>query len=59
LAELIYKGGAGGVNRASASIVFDNRNKAPGKCPIGFEKFEEIVVSRTVEATGLCKVKKI
>ena len=54
LGELIYKGGTSGVSRASASLVFDNRDRK--KSPVGHEKFDEIVVSRVIEANGTCKV---
>jgi len=59
LGDLVYKGGVGGVNRAAASIIFDNRDKSPGKCPPRYEKYDEIIVSRTVESTGTCKVGRI
>ncbi|CAG7818573.1 unnamed protein product, partial [Allacma fusca] len=37
------------VNSAKVAIVFDNWDKTPGKCPIGYEYRDEIVVSRTIE----------
>jgi len=54
LNDLIFKGA--GVSRATVSIVFDNRDKTPGRTPIGYEKFDEIIVARTVEHGSLCKV---
>ena len=37
------------IKTAKASIVLDNWDKTPGKCPIGYEHCNEIVVSRTIE----------
>ena len=53
LADLIYKGC--GINRASVSITFDNSDKSPGKCPVGFEEWPEIIVSRVVDQGLVCK----
>lgn len=44
------------MKRASVSIVFDNSDKRRNKCPLGYEKYDEIVVSRTVEEASNCKV---
>ncbi len=52
---MIFKGG--NVKRASVSVVFENLDKGKGKCPLGYEKYDELIVSRTVEEGSLCKVR--
>lgn len=46
LRELIYKNGQAGVEKASVTITFDNKNEKD--CPPGFENFPQIVVRREV-----------
>lgn len=53
LAELIYKQGQAGVNKASVTIVFDNSD--PSKSPVGFETHRTITVTRQVLLGGKSK----
>jgi len=46
LQDLIYKRGQAGVNKASVTIVFDNKDTR--KSPIGFEEYAQISVTRQV-----------
>jgi structural maintenance of chromosome 2 len=46
LQDLVYKSGQAGINKASVSITFDNRDK--DQSPIGYENHEEITISRHV-----------
>ncbi|KAJ8984301.1 hypothetical protein NQ317_012271 [Molorchus minor] len=48
--DLIYKSGQAGVNKATVSITFDNRN--PAQCPPGFENIQEITVTRQIVIGG-------
>jgi structural maintenance of chromosome 2 len=52
LQELVYKQGQSGITKASVSITFDNHDKDNGKCPFGFEAFNEIIVSRQIVING-------
>ncbi|GBN90806.1 Structural maintenance of chromosomes protein 2, partial [Araneus ventricosus] len=45
LTELVYKQGRAGINKATVSITFDNRDKIAS--PVGYEHLNEIVVTRT------------
>lgn len=53
LRDLIYKMGQAGVQKASVSITFDNRD--PRNCPPSFESYEEIVVRREVNLASRSK----
>lgn len=53
LLDLIYKRGQAGVTRASVTIVFDNSDKS--KAPVGFEKMDEISVTRQIALNGTSK----
>ena len=53
LQDLIYKRGQAGVNKASVTIVFDNRDKK--KSPIGFEEYAQISVTRQIVMGGASK----
>lgn len=50
LQDLIYKSGQAGINKATVSISFDNRN--PMQCPPGFENIEEITITRQIALGG-------
>ena len=50
LQDLIYKRGQAGVNKASVTIVFDNKDTR--KSPIGFEAYAQISVTRQVLQTN-------
>ncbi|RZC38547.1 structural maintenance of chromosomes protein 2, partial [Asbolus verrucosus] len=50
LQDLIYKSGQCGINKATVSIVFDNRN--PDQCPPGFENIPEITITRQIVMGG-------
>jgi len=50
LQDLVYKKGQAGVNKATVTIIFDNSNKS--QCPIGYEKCNEISVTRQVIIGG-------
>ncbi|XP_040571825.2 LOW QUALITY PROTEIN: structural maintenance of chromosomes protein 2-like [Lepeophtheirus salmonis] len=50
LQELVYKNGQAGVTKASVSITFDNRDKS--KTPLGYESYDEIVITRSVVLGG-------
>eukprot|EP00747_Dinoflagellata_sp_TGD_P160977 gnl/TRDRNA2_/TRDRNA2_178037_c0_seq1.p1 gnl/TRDRNA2_/TRDRNA2_178037_c0~~gnl/TRDRNA2_/TRDRNA2_178037_c0_seq1.p1 ORF type:complete len:1135 (-),score=16.38 gnl/TRDRNA2_/TRDRNA2_178037_c0_seq1:130-3534(-) len=52
LQELIHKQGHTGVTKAMVSIVFDNREKEPGKSPVGLEHFNEIIITRRIIIRG-------
>jgi structural maintenance of chromosome 2 len=45
--ELVYKGGNANVSKASVTIFFDNSDKATS--PSGYEDFDKINVSRSIE----------
>lgn len=44
--ELVYKSGQAGITKASVTITFDNHDTS--KSPLGYEKYEEITVTRQV-----------
>ena len=46
--DLVYKSGNAGVQKASVTIKFDNTDK--NQSPTGYEDFDLISVSRTIEA---------
>ena len=46
LQELVYKNGQAGVTKATVSITFDNTDKK--QSPLGYEQYDEIVVTRQV-----------
>ena len=46
--DLVYKSGKAGVSKASVTMKFDNRDK--NQSPTGYEEFDLISVSRTIEA---------
>jgi len=50
LQELVYKHGQAGVTKASVSLVFDNADKAGS--PVGYEKYDEIQITRQVVIGG-------
>jgi structural maintenance of chromosome 2 len=50
LQELVYKGGQAGVSKATVTITFDNLNK--DQSPVGYESFDEIIVSRQIAIGG-------
>lgn len=51
LQELVYKGGQAGVTKATVTITFDNNDKK--QSPVGYESYDEIVVSRQVKGRHL------
>ncbi|XP_054275835.1 structural maintenance of chromosomes protein 2 [Macrosteles quadrilineatus] len=50
LQELVYKSGQAGVTKASVTITFDNRDTS--KSPLGYEKYDEITVTRQTVVAG-------
>ena len=50
LQELVYKNGQAGVTKASVSITFDNKNKK--QSPLGYDQYDEIVITRQVIIGG-------
>lgn len=46
LNELVYKNGQAGINKATVTITFDNRDSKAS--PLGYEQQKEISVTRTV-----------
>ena len=50
LQQLVYKEGQARVTKASVSLIFDNRDES--ESPIGYEDFDEIVVTRQVVIGG-------
>ncbi|KAL8582210.1 hypothetical protein ACOMHN_004129 [Nucella lapillus] len=50
LQELVYKNGQAGVTKATVSITFDNLDKK--QSPLGYEQYDEIVVTRQVVIGG-------
>nr|XP_018896092.1 PREDICTED: structural maintenance of chromosomes protein 2 [Bemisia tabaci] len=50
LQELVYKSGQAGITKASVTIVFDNRDEK--KSPLGYERYEEITVTRQTVIAG-------
>jgi structural maintenance of chromosome 2 len=53
LAELVYKQGQAGVNKASVTIVFDNEDEASS--PVGYDQCKEVNVTRQVLIGGKSK----
>eukprot|EP00667_Euglena_gracilis_P000865 EG_transcript_864 len=52
LQELIYKQGQAGVTKASVTIVFNNQDKSDGQCPIGYQQYDEITITRQIVMGG-------
>lgn len=50
LQDLVYKSGQAGISRATVTVTFDNSD--PAQCPIGYEKCNEISVTRQVVVGG-------
>ncbi|KAI9222152.1 RecF/RecN/SMC [Blastocladiella britannica] len=50
LHDLVYKRGQAGIQKATVSIVFDNRDKP--QSPVGYAHLDEIVVTRQVVVGG-------
>lgn len=48
--DLVYKSGQAGIKKASVTITFDNRNTEAS--PMGYEQYEEIVITRQVVIGG-------
>ncbi len=48
--ELVYKNGQAGITKATVSITFDNRNKK--QSPLGYDQYDEIVITRQVVIGG-------
>ena len=46
LQDLVYNKGNTGINKASVTIIFDNKDKA--NSPIGCDDYDEIIISRTI-----------
>lgn len=53
LQNLVYKEGQAGVRKASVTIVFNNKDK--DHSPFGYEKFDQITVTRQVVIGGKSK----
>ena len=51
LQELVYKQGQAGIQKATVTLVFDNRD-AEGS-PLGYEQYDEITIARQVRASRL------
>eukprot|EP01098_Paradermamoeba_levis_P016998 TRINITY_DN9495_c0_g1_i1.p1 TRINITY_DN9495_c0_g1~~TRINITY_DN9495_c0_g1_i1.p1 ORF type:complete len:584 (-),score=203.12 TRINITY_DN9495_c0_g1_i1:5-1756(-) len=50
LQELVYKQGQAGITKASVTVVFNNTD--PKQSPVGYEKYEQITVTRQVVIGG-------
>ncbi|PIO72864.1 RecF/RecN/SMC protein [Teladorsagia circumcincta] len=50
LHDLVYKQGQAGINKATVTITFDNRDKKHG--PIGYHHCDEIVIRRQIIVNG-------
>lgn len=48
--DLIYKRGQAGINKASVSIVFNNKSKADS--PVGYEQFDKVTITRQIAVDG-------
>lgn len=48
LADLVYKHGQGGIGKATVTVTFDNTDMS--NRPIGYDKYDEIIVRRQVSA---------
>ena len=44
--DLVYNKGNTGINKASVTIIFDNKDKK--NSPIGCEDYDEIIISRSI-----------
>ena len=53
LSELVYKQGQAGVNKATVTIVFNNKEEATS--PVGYEQCSEVTVTRQVLIGGKSK----
>ena len=51
LVDLVYKQGQAGVTKATVTITFYNGDK--DKSPVGFEKYDEIIVRRQVRDSSI------
>ncbi|ETN74595.1 RecF/RecN/SMC protein [Necator americanus] len=50
LHDLVYKQGQAGINKATVTITFDNRDKKHG--PIGYHQCDEITIRRQIIVNG-------
>ncbi|KAI1727452.1 SMC proteins flexible hinge domain-containing protein [Ditylenchus destructor] len=50
LSDLVYKQGQAGINRATVTITFDNTD--PKQQPVGYSKYNEIVIRRQIIING-------
>ncbi|XP_075212071.1 structural maintenance of chromosomes 2 [Lycorma delicatula] len=50
LQELVYKSGQAGITKASVTVTFDNRDR--NKSPIGYDRYEEITITRQIVVGG-------
>lgn len=50
LQELVYKSGQAGVTKATVTLVFNNTDK--DQCPLGYEKCNEISITRQIVVGG-------
>ncbi|VDN59451.1 unnamed protein product [Dracunculus medinensis] len=50
LSDLVYKQGQAGIAKATVTVTFDNTD--PSNRPVGYEKYEEIVVRRQIIING-------
>uniref|UniRef100_A0A0N5AQ25 Structural maintenance of chromosomes protein n=1 Tax=Syphacia muris TaxID=451379 RepID=A0A0N5AQ25_9BILA len=50
LVDLVYKQGQAGVTKATVTITFDNSDRE--KSPVGYEKYNEIIVRRQIIVNG-------
>lgn len=50
LQDLVYKSGQAGVKKASVTITFDNRDR--DSSPMGYEHYEEIIITRQIIIGG-------
>ncbi|NXF80379.1 SMC2 protein, partial [Sclerurus mexicanus] len=53
LQDLVYKSGQAGITKAVVSIKFDNSDKS--QSPLGFEAYDEIIITRQVVVGGRSK----
>lgn len=50
LQELVYKSGQAGITKASVTVTFDNHDTS--KSPLGYERYEEITITRQIVVGG-------
>ena len=50
LQDLVYKRGQAGITKASVTIEFDNSD--PNSCPVGYEQYPKITITRQVRAAS-------